>query len=136
MVSLTRKKPFMNDSLMRSFGRVNGRKLGAKQQYLVDNLLSRISVNLTTEVKNIKSIFDLTYKDYIVEVGFGKGEHLAKYAMENPDVGFVGCEPYINGVANMLRLIDDNDITNIKIVHGDARLLFEVLPKKVLKFKV
>ena len=81
-----RKKPEMQDKLMRSFGRVNGRKLGSQQQRLVDELLPALSVKLSSKINNINDIFKVNYKDYIVEIGFGKGEHLAEFALKNPDI--------------------------------------------------
>jgi tRNA (guanine-N7-)-methyltransferase len=63
-----------------------------------------------------------------LEIGFGYGEHLVGLAMRYPDVYFIGCEPFINGVATMLKQIDDNKVENIRIFHGDARLLIEKLP--------
>lgn len=128
-----RKKPAMADRLMRSFGRVNGRKLGELQQRLVKELLPELSVNLDRKINNIDDIFKVRYEDLVVEIGFGKSEHLIEYAIKNPDIGFIGCEPYINGVANCLRLIEENNIENIRLVHGDARLLFEALPSDILQ---
>lgn len=61
-----------------------------------------------------------------LEVGFGGGEHLAEQAAANPDVGLIGCEPYVNGVARLLSLIENVD--NVRVVIDDARLLLKALP--------
>ena len=127
------KKPAMENRLMRSFGRVNGRKLGQSQNRLIDELLPKMSLNIDKKITDISSLFDKKYDEIVVEIGFGKGEHFAEYAFKNPNIGFIGCEPYINGVANCLRLIEENQTDNVKIVHGDARLFFEALPKEVLQ---
>ena len=63
-----------------------------------------------------------------LEVGFGSGEHLVHQAAANPDVEFIGCEPYINGVATLLGKIRAAGIRNIAVHPGDARDLFDVLP--------
>ena len=63
-----------------------------------------------------------------LEIGFGGGEHLAHQAEKNPDVGFIGAEPYINGVATLLGKIRQAEAGNIRVHPGDARDLMDVLP--------
>ena len=58
-----------------------------------------------------------------MEIGFGSGEHLADLAANNPSVGFVGCEPFVNGVASMLTIINEKKLKNIRIFEDDVRLL-------------
>ncbi len=62
-----------------------------------------------------------------LEIGFGAGEHLAAQADSHPDIGFIGCEPYINGVATLLSVIERKKLTNIRIFNDDARLLLAKL---------
>ena len=64
-----------------------------------------------------------------LEIGFGGGEHLAALAAAHADVGFIGCEPFVNGVASLLRHIEDNRIGNIRVSQGDVRLLMPRLPE-------
>ena len=64
-----------------------------------------------------------------LEVGFGSGEHLVHQAALNRDVGIIGAEPYINGVATLLGKIRDAGTDNIRIHPGDARDLMDVLPE-------
>ena len=68
-------------------------------------------------------------KDIWLEIGFGGGEHLVHQAKANPDVGFIGCEPFVNGVAMLLGKIEKEGIKNIRIYPGDVRDLFDVLPE-------
>lgn len=63
-----------------------------------------------------------------LEVGFGGGEHMVHQAARNPDVGIIGCEPFINGVAMLLGKIRAAGTGNIAIHPGDVRDLFDVLP--------
>ena len=63
-----------------------------------------------------------------LEVGFGGGEHLVQMAARYPDVGIIGCEPYINGVAMLLGKIRAAAVANLAIYPGDVRDLFDVLP--------
>lgn len=76
---------------------------------------------------NLEVIFPK--KEHIfLEIGFGGGEHLAHLATHNPNIGFLGCEPYLNGVATLLGKIRRDKIKNIRLHAGDIRDLFDVLP--------
>ena len=63
-----------------------------------------------------------------LEIGFGGGEHLLARAAENPDVGFVGCEPFVNGVAKLLAGIEALGLTNLRVRADDATGLIEAAP--------
>jgi tRNA (guanine-N7-)-methyltransferase len=63
-----------------------------------------------------------------LEVGFGGGEHMIHQAERNPQVGIIGCEPYINGVAMLLGKIRASGADNLRVHPGDVRDLFDVLP--------
>jgi tRNA (guanine-N7-)-methyltransferase len=63
-----------------------------------------------------------------LEVGFGGGEHLLSLAKRNRNVGLLGCEPYLNGVAKLLPKLIDSEITNVRIFMDDARKIFEMIP--------
>lgn len=68
-----------------------------------------------------------------LEVGFGSGEHLAHIATNNPETAFIGCEPFINGVAALLGKLHRDKIDNVSIYANDARDLFDVLPEASLE---
>ena len=63
-----------------------------------------------------------------LEIGFGKGEHLAVLAAANPQVGFIGCEPFLNGIAGALVEIDARGLGNVRLHMGDALEVLERLP--------
>ncbi len=67
-----------------------------------------------------------------LEVGFGGGEHLAWQAARNPNVGLIGAEAFVNGVAKLLVKIDEDKLGNVRIHFGDARPLMEALPEASL----
>jgi len=69
-----------------------------------------------------------TDRETWLEIGFGGGEHLAHQAALNPDIDFIGAEPFINGVAKLLALIDEKGLGNIRIHDDDVRYLLEALP--------
>ena len=64
-----------------------------------------------------------------LEIGFGAGEHLAHQARANPGIGFIGAEPFINGVATLLGKLRAGDPGNVRVHAGDVRDLFDVLPE-------
>ncbi len=63
-----------------------------------------------------------------LEIGFGAGEHLAHQAAASPEIGFIGCEPFINGVAALLARVQADRLANIRVLDDDARLLFGRFP--------
>lgn len=63
-----------------------------------------------------------------LEIGFGGGEHLVHMAALYPDVGIVGCEPFVNGVAMLLGKIRAAGVDNLRVHPEDVRDLFDILP--------
>jgi tRNA (guanine-N7-)-methyltransferase len=106
---------------LRSYGRRKGRKLTEHRNVLIDTLLPKLLITLPiiTDPQPLTTWF---------EIGFGSGEHLVEQATNHPAINFIGCEPYINGLANLLTAIDRKKLTNIKLYDGDARLLMDQLP--------
>ena len=105
-------------TLNRLYGRSIGKPLRAHQQGLVDNLLPRIAVPEEGPVTAERLFGDSRALHF--EIGFGGGEHLAYRADLLPDHGFIGAEPYVNGVAQCLAQIEEEQLGNIRLVHGDA----------------
>ncbi|MDR1071890.1 MAG: tRNA (guanine(46)-N(7))-methyltransferase TrmB [Rickettsiales bacterium] len=107
--------------LIRTFGRTHGKKLSARQTWLVDNILPALNPLRESLTKNPQSA--------ILEIGFGTGEHLVELATQNPDKIIIGAEPFINGVASLLSKITDGagaikqEYENIRIWPDDIRNL-------------
>lgn len=110
------------------YGRRKGRPLSSRQQALVEETLPRLTVDLTQGAVDPTALFAQPKKEIWMEIGFGAGEHLAWQAGRHPDVGFVGCEPFINGVARLLVHMEDDGLDNIRVHADDARLLLDALP--------
>jgi tRNA (guanine-N7-)-methyltransferase len=109
-------------------GRRISRPLRAKPQSLMDALLPQIRLRRDDGLlKSPAQLFKFKPNDIWLEVGFGGGEHLAHRAAENPDIGFIGAEPFVNGVAKLLAHIDAQAIENIRICDDDVRYLLENL---------
>ena len=77
-------------------------------------------------------LFDPPVKEVWMEIGFGAGEHLAHHARANPGIGFLGIEPFINGVANLLNTIEQEDLNNVRLFDDDVRLLLSNLVQNCL----
>jgi tRNA (guanine-N7-)-methyltransferase len=69
-----------------------------------------------------------------LEIGFGGGEHLAYRADLLPDHGFIGAEPFLNGVAAALGHIKEKHLANDRLHMGDALQVLERLPDASLRF--
>ena len=111
------------------YGRRIGRPLSGSQQKLVRTLLPALA--LPEGPLDFEAMFPAA-KKFAFEVGFGGGEHLAAVANRQRDYGFVGCEPYANGVAKLLTQIDTCALTNVRIHQGDAREVLERVPSQSL----
>jgi len=109
------------------YGRRKGRALRPGRQRLLEELLPRIRVDTTPERIEPGMLFEQPLRDVWLEVGFGGGEHLAEQARMHPDVGMIGCEPFMNGVARLLSEIERDGIENIRILADDARDLLDRL---------
>lgn len=100
------------------------------RQALVDDLLPHLRITPTTDGSpcDPRLLFGDAARPAWLEIGYGAGEHLIHQAESHPDIGLIGCEPFINGVAKVLSVIDARGLTNIRLHDDDARLL---LPRLV-----
>src|SRR5689334_9512101 len=110
------------------FGRRKGHPLRPHQAALMETLLPRLAVDLSTPPPaSLAALFAQT-DDVRLEIGFGGGEHLAAEAAAHPRTGFIGCEPFVNGMAKALALIEAQNLANIRLHFGDAADLLAWLP--------
>ncbi|WP_293548924.1 tRNA (guanosine(46)-N7)-methyltransferase TrmB [Parvibaculum sp.] len=109
------------------YGRTKGKTLKSRQANLMETLFPRVSISLEEAQIDPRKLFGGAVDDVWLEVGFGGGEHIAWQAAQNPRVGFLGCEPFINGVAKLVSEIDERGLPNIRIHADDARFLLERL---------
>ena len=112
-------------TLNRLYGRAKGHKLRAGQQALVDDFLPQVAV--PDGPIDARSLFG-DDRPLEFEIGFGAGEHLAYQAALRPNHGFIGCEPFVNGVVGALMHIRDDQLTNVRIHMGDALDVLGRLP--------
>jgi tRNA (guanine-N7-)-methyltransferase len=111
------------------FGRRKGHKLRSHQAGLIGNLLPHLALDIAAPAPDqLVAIFGDRIEDVRLEIGFGGGEHLIAEAQAFPATGFIGCEPYVNGMAKILTQIDAHDIGNIRLFAGDAAELLAWAP--------
>lgn len=117
------------------YGRRKGLKLKARKQGLIDQLLPKLVLDLDrpapfelTELFQNQQGSERSVDSVRIEIGFGGGEHLAQEAKLNRDIGFIGVEPFINGMAKMLGEIDDDHLENVRLYDEDASLVLDWLP--------
>jgi len=104
------------------YGRRRGRKLRSTMQGLLELQLPRLRYE---PAKQPAAQFEGRPDDVFLEIGFGGGENLAAVAAARPQAGFIGAEPFINGVASLLRHIVDHNLSNIRIWDDDVRLILD-----------
>lgn len=124
----------------RFYGRRHGKRLKSGKLFLMEQLLPKIQMPKADEMpKDLADLFDFRPREMWLEIGFGGGEHLAAQSKRNPDIGFIGAEPFLNGVASLLAhlngtwgkepnkefLIEPDRTNNVRIYPDDIRHLFD-----------
>jgi tRNA (guanine-N7-)-methyltransferase len=114
---------------LRSYGRRKGKPLSARKERLIASLLPRLRLNLKERApESLQLLFPVQVKEVWLEIGFGSGEHLLFQAEHHKDVGFIGCEPFVNGMASLLGAIETQGLETIRLHDGDAREALAWLP--------
>ncbi|MEL6211412.1 MAG: tRNA (guanosine(46)-N7)-methyltransferase TrmB, partial [Pseudomonadota bacterium] len=111
-----------------TFAARGSRKLTARQAELVELRLPALAVPIASgavPTLDPGTLFNAgagaSRREIWLEIGFGGGEHLAGQAAWNPDVTLIGCEPFIDGIAKVLTMIEAQGLANIRLHPGDAR---------------
>ena len=133
------------ENTLRFFGRRKGKAIGASRERLMKELLPKIQLTLPKRGKlALDKVFSYEPREIWLEVGFGGGEHVAELAQMYPDVGFIGAEPFLNGVSSLLAHLngshrfpkeetglEEGRTDNVRIWPDDIRLVFPHLPDGV-----
>jgi len=90
--------------------------------------LPRLALDLRQPAGDLFSLFPLPIDAVRLEIGFGGGEYLIAEAERNPRIGFIGIEPFVNGMAKALSAIAERKLANIRLHHGDATEVLLWLP--------
>lgn len=116
-------------------GRRKGRPLRPAQQRALDELGPCLDITAPGNGTSLDpvALFPQRPRAVWLEIGFGAGEHLVAQAQAHPNVGLIGAEVFQDGIAKMLRRLEDASLSNVRIYTGDARDLFAILPDACLE---
>ena len=111
------------------FGRRKGHRLRSRQLGLMAALLPRLALSVDEPAPSrLAQMFPRRPETVRLEIGFGGGENLVAEATDHPEVGFIGCEPFVNGMAKILAAIEAGALDNVRLYAGDAVDLLAWLP--------
>ena len=111
------------------FGRRKGHKLPPRQAGLLETLLPRLAIDLTHPAPpELAALFAEPVTAVCLEIGFGGGEAMLAQAKAARHVGFIGVEPFVNGMAKALAGIQAEGLNNIRLHFDDALGLIAWLP--------
>jgi len=115
------------------FGRRKGHPLRARQASLFETLLPKLALDLKAPPPDpLATLFAVPVDEVRLEIGFGGAEHLIGEARAHPGTGFIGCEPFVNGMAKALAAIDELALANVRLHDADATELIDWLPARSL----
>lgn len=109
------------------FGRRHGKKLRQEQAQGLAGLFPQLALDCTQDI-DLAKLFSHPKQSYWLEIGFGGGEHLLRNAEAHPEIGHLGCEPFINGLAKLVAAIGRNGLDNIRLHDDDALQVLNQLP--------
>ncbi|MGA0544596.1 tRNA (guanosine(46)-N7)-methyltransferase TrmB [Brevundimonas sp. VNH65] len=113
---------------LRTFGRIKSRPIKPKQAALFDTLMPQVALPDPKAGPIDPRALMPEATEVWLEIGFGGGEHLAGQAARHPQALIIGCEPFLNGVASLLRHIDEGGLKNVRVHADDARAVVDALP--------
>jgi tRNA (guanine-N7-)-methyltransferase len=115
------------------FGRRKGHTLRPRHARLIETLLPRLAIDLSDPAPaELSPLFPVPVDDIQLEIGFGGGEYLIAQAQARPRTGFIGVEPFVNGMAKALAAVESGKLQNIRLHFDDAVNLLAWLPQRAL----
>lgn len=115
------------------FGRRRGKTIRPQQAAALESGFSTYRLDLTAGPPvELRSLFEADVRAIHLEIGFGGGEHLLHRATAAPGTGFVGVEPFVNGMAKMMMAVRERPLANLRVYDDDATRLLDWLPQASL----
>jgi tRNA (guanine-N7-)-methyltransferase len=112
------------------FGRRKGHKLRPRQARLIETLLPSLAIDLSRPPpEDLRTLFPVSVDDVVLEIGFGGGESMIAEAKARPRTGFLGIEPFVNGMAKALAAIESGGVKNVRLHFDDAMTLIDWAPE-------
>ncbi len=116
-----------------SFGRRRGRRLSSRKAHYLDRLETAPDLNLDRPApQRLTDLFGQPVDEVWLEIGFGGGEHLLWQARQHPNIGIIGCEPFIDGVAKVVSAIAEERLRTIVVYPNDVRPVLRWLPDQAI----
>jgi len=116
------------------YGRRVGHRLRPRRAALIEELLPRLAIDVSRPPPaDLAVLFPACREAVSLEIGFGGAEHLVAQARAHPLAGFLGCEPFVNGMAKALAAVDALRLDNIRFHHGDATAVLDWAPAASLE---
>lgn len=110
-------------------GRRKGKPLSARRTGLMADSYPALAVDLSAPPPTpLAALFPVTVRDLRLEIGFGGGEHLVAGAIATPECGFIGVEPFVEGMAKAVAAITGGGLRNVRVYDGDVVHLLDWLP--------
>ncbi|HEY6996052.1 MAG TPA: tRNA (guanosine(46)-N7)-methyltransferase TrmB [Xanthobacteraceae bacterium] len=110
------------------FGRRKGHRLRPRRAALLDTLLPRLALDLSAPARELGGLFPHPVDEVRLEIGFGAGEYLVSEARARPRTGFIGIEPFVNGMAKALAAVAAEGLANVRLHPGGASEVLAWLP--------
>ncbi|MBW8637937.1 tRNA (guanine(46)-N(7))-methyltransferase TrmB [Hoeflea sp. WL0058] len=112
------------------FGRRKGKTLRPKQRQAVDDVLPLYRIDISgPSPADAAGLFEADVDRMRLEIGFGGGEHFLHRAAEQPETGFIGVEPFVNGMAKCAAALAEEPLRNVRLFDEEAALLLDWLPE-------
>lgn len=132
MTSKTQLAKAGRSRAIKTFGRRRGKRIRDSQQLALEELLASKAIDASSNISLGSLGFPQTVRKLRMEIGFGSGEHLTHAAEYYADTGFIGCEPFLNGVAALAKSLSEKHLDNIRVHAGDASEVMAALPSDSL----
>ena len=126
-IAMTKDTSITPPTHLKTFGRRGGRPLSGRQKVLMDELLPKLSVPVSAPAALDPSTLFQTEREIWLEIGFGGGEHVSGQAAAHADVGILASEVFFEGIAKLLRQIEDQALSNVRLWPEDGRELVDGL---------
>lgn len=111
------------------FGRRHGKTIRPHQASALEAGLAKYRIDLSEAAPaDPRTLFAAPVDAVRLEIGFGGGEHLYHMATQHPDTGFIGVEPFVNGMARLLTMMAEKPLPNLRVYDDDAVRVLDWLP--------
>jgi tRNA (guanine-N7-)-methyltransferase len=103
----------------------------------MDTVLPRLALDLSAPPGDLRLLYPNPVEEVRLEIGFGGGEYMISQACAQPHVGFVGVEPFVNGMAKALAALAAHSLSNVRLHHGDATDVLDwLLPNSLARVEM